>query len=206
VVPEELPFVRVPALERPTVKLPVRRQRLFRTRLLKLINEAVAAEKEEGRPEFLAPALADQTGLAPEPPILEAGCAACRGHCCRLGAPLAFLDVTTLRGYRSSHPNLGARDILRAYLSKIPQTTAQYSCVYHGERGCALPRNMRASICNTYHCDGLKELKKKHLEAGANPVLIVAATNDKVVRSVIYNETGQETRFGHYPKQKPALP
>jgi hypothetical protein len=72
-------------------------------------------------------------------------------------------------------------------MSKIPRQSVEYSCVYHGDRGCTLPRSMRASICNTYHCEGLKALAAKLDQHPGEPILLVATTEHRVVRSALYN-------------------
>jgi hypothetical protein len=34
------------------------------------------------------------------------------------------------------------------------------SCAYHGDRGCVLPREDRAPICNAYACDSLQATRR----------------------------------------------
>jgi hypothetical protein len=181
--PESVSYARVPASEQRGVRLPRRRKLEFRKHLLNVIREAqstpvdVPEEEQATAGQFVA-----------EPNIVKAGCSSCRGHCCRLGATHAFLDAVTVHRYMAWNPRMKPAGILAAYLKKIPKTSVEHSCVYHGVRGCVLPRSMRAAICNTYHCDGLKDLQAKLLEAPHKPILIVAATDEKVVRSTIYRE------------------
>src|SRR5206468_7485578 len=92
------------------------------------------------------------------PRILASACARCQGHCCGKGGlhAFAYLSVDTLRRFMDDNPTLHPDEVLAAYLDHIGRATYQDSCVFHGPQGCTLSREMRADICNTFFCPGLK--------------------------------------------------
>jgi hypothetical protein len=47
-----------------------------------------------------------------------------------------------------------------AYVECLPSQTFAESCVYHGERGCGLPSEMRAATCNDFYCEELHHLRQ----------------------------------------------
>ena len=126
---------------------------------------------------------------SPEPPasaveaLERAACASCRGLCCRHGEPHAFLRPATVRRTLKLHPGWTAAQALEAYLSFIPAESTAGSCIYHGSRGCALPRAMRSDVCNRYLCDDLERLQKAAADAAVlPPVLAVGFDEDRLVR------------------------
>ena len=149
-------------------RLPAHRREAFLAHLREQL--AVLAAEEAGRE---APAVRDH-GLVPVSPwpreqpaplepelqqLLWSACATCRGSCCRLGAQTqAFLTANTLRGYRKTTPGLDDDAMVEAYRARLPERTLTDGCVFQGERGCVLPREMRAPICNAFLCTTLRQL------------------------------------------------
>lgn len=88
--------------------------------------------------------------------VVVATCSACRGSCCGNGGNHAFLRTRTLRDFMAAHPAMDDEAVVAAYAAWLPERTSQPGCVYQGERGCTLPREMRSSICNAYLCGGLR--------------------------------------------------
>jgi hypothetical protein len=88
---------------------------------------------------------------------LGQACGQCRGACCAQGGTRAFIAQDTIETYLDSHDGASAEDVIAAYMSYVPARTFQNACVYQAVHGCALPRDMRASICNTFYCGGLRE-------------------------------------------------
>ena len=78
-----------------------------------------------------------------------------RGACCGAGGEHAYLTAERMRRYLAAHPTLTAADALEAYAGRVPAVTTRRSCVYHGTAGCALPREMRADVCNRHYCESL---------------------------------------------------
>lgn len=175
----------VPSYENRIVNLPERRRRRFRDHLTSCITEAMVSGP---------PAKASGDGITAEHygadlPDLAKACATCRGFCCRTGGDRAWIDANTVRRFMAGSPTLRPRDVLRVYLAHVPLRTFRYSCVYHGEQGCALPRVMRADICNTFECAGLQQLRRDlTVERPRNPaaLLVVAGRGGVVMRSMVH--------------------
>jgi hypothetical protein len=164
------------------------RRRAFRDRLNRLLSKA--ARQAASRGAEPAPPRAQPDASARQLAVLAAGCAACMGHCCTQGKGHAFLDVETLRRYMAEHPQARPRDVFEAYLSHLPSRTYLESCEYHAERGCALPRHMRARMCNEFYCGGLLGLRKGLAEVKTTRGFAVATADQKVIRTVIIDESG----------------
>jgi hypothetical protein len=71
-----------------------------------------------------------------------------------------------MRRQMSLDPELRPREILGSYLAHFPERSYEGSYVFHAEKGCTLPRHLRADICNQHYCGGLIELKSR-LDSGA---------------------------------------
>ncbi len=67
------------------------------------------------------------------------------------------------------------------------------SCILHGPAGCALPREMRADICNQFYCAGLKEFQKGLTQEGPIRVFLAAAEGDTVTDAAFCDENGSRT-------------
>ena len=58
-------------------------------------------------------------------------------------------------------PRAAPARVLAAYLARVENKTYKGSCIYHGPRGCALPREMRSGTCIRYFCAGLKDFRRE---------------------------------------------
>jgi hypothetical protein len=180
--PHEFPVAVVPASTQSATLLPARRRRLFREHLAKLLTR-LGETPAASRAPLPAEEQADAAQFHAEGAALNAACSTCRGYCCGYGGVEAFIDEPTLQRFAEAHPALDSDDILRAYISRLPKRSMKDSCVFHGEQGCALPRDMRSAVCNTYRCDGLQKLQEIH----ARQVLLTAAYEGRVVRSAVFS-------------------
>jgi hypothetical protein len=181
--PQSVGVAVVPASERNVVPLPKKRKSAFRRHLAAVLHEAL--DQLAGEDDVAATPAYAQTAqqFGPEMPVLQTGCATCRGHCCRLGGPRnAFLEAATLRRLMALQPDLRQRQVVGEYLKHMPSESVEDSCVFHGAAGCTLPRTMRADICNDYHCDGLQRLESLHGRSPAQRILIVASSEKDAVR------------------------
>jgi hypothetical protein len=143
---------------------------------------AEALEKRNGSPpEGRDDADPSPPGEGPGP-ILQRACATCRGACCRRGGEEAYLSAKTVLGYLERRSDADATGVLQAYLSRVPERSCEDSCIYHGENGCVLPREMRSSICNGFECTGLQRLREKLSGPGPHRVFLVALKDSRVVR------------------------
>ncbi len=154
---------------------------------------AVTADERAGHAAVLAALAADpeahprQAALAgwpedtdPAPAADGAVCGFCRGRCCRAGrAHAGFVDVDVLRARQQGHGGSLA-DAAAHYVSRLPAAHVAGSCLYHGERGCVLPRAERAPICNGYACDALQAARWHVGGAAATGALLAAAAGGDV--------------------------
>ena len=102
-------------------------------------------------------------------------CATCRGACCKLGGQNhAFLTAHDVRRLRVRAPETTPEQAVTLYAERLPETSVEDSCVYHGPRGCRLRRDLRADICNSFHCVGQVALANALRERGPRPVIVVA--------------------------------
>lgn len=100
---------------------------------------------------------------AAEHKLLGAGCAACRGMCCRMGGDHAFNDSDTMMRYLQRSPDHDDTTIVERYLSHMASRTMSHGCVFQHEDGCTLPRDLRADVCNRYYCGELSVLRNHYL-------------------------------------------
>ena len=176
----------------PSAPLPRRRRRALHAHLRRIA--AAAADLADG-PEASAspadppPAVADAEGA-----LLGAACAMCGGRCCRHGGEQAYLTPLTVRRWLDAHPGAGPEAAVTAYAAHLPPTSVAGSCVYHTSAGCALPRAMRSSTCNTFLCDGLTALRAAYAAraAAGRPVrrAFLAVIEDDEVARWGFAETG----------------
>jgi hypothetical protein len=185
---ERFPLAFLPANDRRTGNLPARRRRRLRDHLSRLVS--AAAEQAASHRHAPPPARSEPAEGADLLAVLAAGCATCRGHCCPLGGDQAFLDVATLRRYLAEHPGARPRDVLEAYLAHVPERTYRGSCVYHTTQGCALPRDMRADLCNQWYCGGLRDLRGQMQQTGARSAFAVSSEFGRVLRAALIGPGG----------------
>ena len=117
-------------------------------------------------------------------------CETCEGSCCSRGTQnLAYLKEDAL--YRAAH-YLGTKSLAKvidAYVDHIPKLHVKNSCFYHTSTGCALPREMRSTICNTYQCGAAQAVSKMTAELAPDvPVIVVAGHHTEVKRANAVSE------------------
>lgn len=182
----------VPANETSTSKLPQARRRRLADHLHELIEEI---GHQAGTPHPLDDDQRSRPETQGEGRMLEHGCATCRGHCCRTGGEQAYLDSLVLRRFWSTRPKAPGASIVGAYLAELPKRSYTGSCVFHAASGCALPRAMRADICNEFLCDGLQELKAKLEDEPAGRGFLVAASGGNLIRATLVDSDGNTKRL-----------
>lgn len=180
--PEPSPSPRVlgvlPSNDRKLTVLPKRRRTVFVDRLMGIISQAAAVRL--GNAELQDDGVGYEESDSPtekQLAILGNGCAVCRGNCCSQGSGHAFIHVDTILKYMDSNPEKRPRDVLEDYLSRIGSKTYEDSCVYHCEKGCSLPREMRSKVCNGYLCKGLGEILYKLEERPVDKALVIAVSD-----------------------------
>ena len=166
--PDRFAIVVVPHREAQLVPIEPERRHTLEDRLNELAVQCA------GQPH----ASVRQPSEPPEP--VPAVCSSCHGACCYHGGQhAAFLDEDAIGSFAAEHPELAAPEITEAYLRHVPERHFAGSCVFHTDRGCNLPRTMRAAICNLYECRGLKMARE--LGRGSHPALFVVVRQDNVI-------------------------
>ncbi len=164
----EWPVAVVPKFRARLSRLAVKRRALFMAGLADHVRGA--------RARFVAGERVTVTELAVSAPLLTARqaevsallgtvCGACRGSCCKGGADHAYLREHAMMAYMQRFPERSDDEILTHYRSYLPERTLTGGCVYQREDGCSLPRDMRADICNRYHCSGLLSIRDGYGDA-----------------------------------------
>ncbi len=103
-----------------------------------------------------------------------AACTACRGDCCKLGDTHAFLKPYRLEKLINRDEDDALEKALERYASHLPDLSIEQSCVFHTDKGCALPRDIRADECNRYRCNELQSIEVLVETPGAGPLVAVA--------------------------------
>lgn len=165
------PLLSLPSCRRETTPLHEDRRRHFESILDARLRAAAAdpCPPDPARPAEPPP--------LPHTDILGHACALCRGACCTSSGDHANLDVATLQRVRREHPHWSDDELRQAYVGRLPERSTERSCIFHGERGCTLTRELRAAACNFLLCDGLQQLRGR-IEARGTPQSALA-----VVRS-----------------------
>lgn len=107
---------------------------------------------------------------APEPAearALAAGCATCRGWCCRQGGTHAFLTADRIRRLLRERPDLDPDDVPALYEGYLGPRHLRGGCVFQGESGCRLPRELRGDTCNEYFCPDLVQVRRQWRKPGS---------------------------------------
>jgi hypothetical protein len=142
--------------------------------------------------EVLALADAQREALQPShedtsPPWTGALCGACQGRCCRHGAHShAYLDAAVVaRWWRLAQPAWSVSYVLAAYEACIPKEHLADSCVYHGDQGCTLTREMRSDTCNEFACNSLQSTRLKAKRAHTRGVLALSWDGQEVQKAFV---------------------
>jgi hypothetical protein len=187
--PEPLTVGVLPANVHDPEKTPEDRVAVFREHLRGLVTAALASEEADD-----AEPLAEPEGVEAPPPLVVHGCAACSGHCCVQGREHAFLDQGAVRRYVREHDERDAGRVEEAWLSRVAERSYEGSCVFHGPRGCVLPRRMRGRECNTFLCSKLMALEGEIDSDEAAAAWVTACDGDRGVRSIFLDLRSGEVR------------
>jgi hypothetical protein len=154
-------------------KLPTRRWLAFERHVRTCLADArarLAAGETAPSPALPSPPPDDATLAQQEAQIalLGAGCAACRGMCCRTGGEHAYIRSDTMVAYLRRYPTHDDDTIVAHYRTYRRPRTMTHGCVFQVDDGCALPRDLRGSTCNTFYCTGLNMIRGQY--APGDPV------------------------------------
>jgi hypothetical protein len=189
--PESFPIAVVPDWTPELIPLePERRQAL--AEFLDGLIAAEPAETDAGQ-SVAVPPPSDSPAMAAH---LGRVCAVCRGYCCFHGAAHnAFLGREVLLRFQAGRPELELREAVSVYLDYLPDRHCRDACLYQGERGCVLPREMRADICNGYECGGLQTARDRFDSMSVERAFVVVRHDHRIQRSAFID--GSAIR--HYP-------
>ncbi len=171
----------VPAMRRVLTDLPEDRRTEFVAHLTSIVDssfdennviESVAVDSDQ--------VVIDQCVANPLP-ILSAACGTCQGECCHNGGTHAFVSTKLIAGMRCVNPGISPQELIDLYLAYLPQRSFNESCVYHQATGCALPRAMRAEICNQWECEDLQFIR---IQSDTSPAVLVSLDGIVPVRIV----------------------
>ena len=179
----EAVIVTVPLLNDTLEAPPPGRVRALKRHLVQSLRDLRVAKRPE---RLIQKATPEPSGFTAT--VLAAGCATCRGHCCKGGGDHAYIDERTMVRVRGDNPELDARAIIRLFLERLAPRSYQGSCLFHGPEGCTLGRPLRAELCNAYYCNGLQDFMKR--AEVPEHVRIVAARNGMERRSAIMSRRG----------------
>lgn len=174
-----------------------------RTDFLNFLAESIDEAFEDGEPvprplspdEGDAPT-ADAVALADAAAAMV--CGACLGVCCHDGGSYhAFLNAEAIGFLRSAQPDLTREKIMTIYAAHLPEEHFEGACVFQERTGCTLPRDLRAPICNSYQCRGLREAVEKLEKNPAGRLIVIAREDNRIIRSAFVDASG----IRRYPVQ-----
>ena len=126
--------------------------------------------------------------------LLGKVCGVCEGYCCRYGATQhAFLDEEALSRSLAQRPGMQIGEVAVEFIRHVPEEHYEGSCIYHTKTGCNLPRDMRARMCNTYECRGLKDTRQHFMGNGAKRVFVVVRRDNRIMHSAFVDASGRRS-------------
>jgi len=125
-------------------------------------------------------------------------CAVCEGACCHRAGNHAFLDAAAIARFPGVNGDTDPSSIADTYAAYLPAESFAGSCVYHAAGGCTLPRSLRADICNSYCCSGLRRAEDWARSDGTTHVYVVVR-EDNIIRRAAFVRPGD---MRHYPEER----
>jgi hypothetical protein len=182
--------------------LPDPRRAAFRTHLEEIAATAFGAE---AAPRGETEADDREKHERPEPAVVAGACGTCQGHCCQRGGDTALLLPADISRYRRRHPEATPEQIVETYLGHLPAESTRDGCVYQAAQGCALPREMRQDICNSYYCESLRWLNRDYLQKRTGKVVFVATDDDdRPKRVAAFDPEGGTRQIAKVTPEDPA--
>ena len=123
-----------------------------------------------------------------EASLLGYACATCKGNCCGLGSTHAFQDYPSLENYLCTQPkDLSEDELKEAYRGYMPTQSYRNACVFQGNQGCTLPREMRSFTCNNYRCAELSNYRQQLASSESKLTYAVAVDNEQIIATSVFN-------------------
>lgn len=176
----------LPSNNLPLVRLPEERRQKLLEHLRQLVACAGELAEERGDSDIGRNESISSTPAPDElrkSAILAGACATCRGRCCGDGGEQAYLKATKI-GRFIKNPQRDD-EVPDAYMSYLPETSFEGSCVFHGETGCGLPRRIRSDTCCSFNCRELVRLRESFTPDQPRRVLAVATDSGLIIRMAL---------------------
>ncbi|MEM7234518.1 MAG: hypothetical protein AAF517_20225 [Planctomycetota bacterium] len=157
----ELPVLLIPRNARRLTELPAERRDTYRKHIEDLVARVLDPNHSVSEDLVFR---ADEPGTTTDSRLAAHACTFCGGDCCGHGGDRAYVDANTVQRVAQAHPEWGPKELAAVWLDRVPQLTYEGACVNQGPRGCVLPREHRATICNEHFCPPMKEFVEQ-LEA-----------------------------------------
>ncbi|MDA3963509.1 MAG: hypothetical protein PF961_22215 [Planctomycetota bacterium] len=156
---DQAELVAVPAGLTRTQMITAHRRLAYEKHLCAILREAASVEPEttEGT---------DPPMRAAVQRLCDTACMQCKGGCCATGGDHAYLSAETMR--RELDRGVDAAALRKRYMAQVPARAIQGGCINQTETGCALPREQRSELCNTYYCGPVQDLRDR-LAAAPDP-------------------------------------
>ena len=123
-----------------------------------------------------------------EAQLLGNACATCMGYCCKHGKTHAFVDYPSLKHLLASQPTeLSEPALLDLYSHYFHKQSYHDSCVFQGNKGCTLPRELRSFTCNNFLCDQLINYRYETMKSDSTLTFAAAVDKDTIMFTSVYN-------------------
>ena len=184
----------VPSLQVEITRLSSERVGEFQAHLQHVVSEANALIEDESKQDTIRDTSYFMDKLNTSLAIVNA-CTTCRGACCLQGAGHAFIRSEEIAKRFLDEPELTSESVIDQYLSFIPEVSYEGSCVYHGAEGCVLPRQIRSSTCNQFHCAGIVDALPAISDSPSTATLVAATIGDMCTRAALMQSDGTRQEF-----------
>lgn len=169
-------------------QVPLSQERIekYKAHLTETIAEAfkyqsVADVPNDNNQEAHEKLLAKEQRFAKQPrlkAISDHFCMICKGGCCSRGREHAYISVSSIRRLLDAQPDYTEETLLQEYLAKLGETSSVNACINQTNTGCALPRELRSSTCNQFHCASVTKYQDKiSSDDEIGPVVVVQRVN-----------------------------
>ena len=141
--------------------------------------------------------------------ICDHMCGMCKGGCCTSGKNSAYLSAINIVRYVKTNPDITATEMLKLYLSKIPEKSIAGACINQTENGCALPKALRSDTCSSFYCESLRIFQENKTDKTLDNVLAIqrsgtcwnrfgSGVENKIVDIALVSENGvQPLKINH---------
>lgn len=170
-------------LDSPMEEIGEARKENFRAHIRQLVSTSVASKDTLPEAAGTDSELPDKSA-APTDTIASA-CATCRGYCCRNGGDSAYINAATIARVLAHQPELQHEDLVGAYVDALPSQSVSGSCIFHGNSGCTLPRDLRSQTCNDYFCGPMHQWFARQQDSSPGPLAVVVVHETRVLRSTL---------------------